>query len=400
MTCERRRASSVARGNNRPFKAAQPSHRASSLATMANVPMRAPLGTLSFNRDDDYHTVASTSFASPASKFAGRSTASLDDDGDRDAYAVASVNTPEMCAMADGRVGSSHELALSLVVERDRAIEREQEMAAFARAEMRRCDETTRALVADVEDLTLALGETDARVARMRWLWAIRAVVSLVRWDRERGEARKAKAKARRLATQLARIEKYVAAAACDFDDLNAKLVKEANDAKMARAEAREAWEMLARERGARAESSAESSAALAAPANPSTPPARRAANARRRAAKDACASVAAHVESLLANSPSKQLNQLALAQREAAERARAALADHPPQSSDGALDPKDVVALIAVHALERCAERSSSDGRRAFARAARRFETVARACVAVDDAAPLTAAASSSRAT
>ena len=119
-------------------------------------------------------------------------------------------------------------------------------------------------------------------------------------------------------------------------------------------------------------------------PANPSTPPARRAANARRRAAKDACASVAAHVESLLANSPSKQLNQLALAQREAADRARAALADHPPQSSDGALDPKDVVALIAVHALERCAERSSSDGRRAFARAARRFETVARACVAV----------------
>ena len=82
---------------------------------MANVPRRAPLGTLSFNRDlgfsrdDDHHTVASTSFASPASKFAGRSTASLDDDGD--AYAVASVNTPEMCAMADGRVGSSHEIA-------------------------------------------------------------------------------------------------------------------------------------------------------------------------------------------------------------------------------------------------------------------------------------------------
>jgi len=364
---------------------------------MANVPMRAPLGTLSFNRDDDHHTVASTSFASPASKFAGRSTASLDDDGD--AYAVASVNTPEMCAMADGCVGSSHEIALSLVVERDRAIERELEMAAFARAEMRRCDETTRALVADVADLTLALGETDARVARMRWLWAIRAVVSLVRWDRERREARKAKAKARRLATQLARIEKYIATAACDFDDLNAKLVKEANDAKMARAEAREAWEMLARERAARAESPAESSAALAPPANPSTPPARRAANARRREAKDACASVAAHVESLLANSPSKQLNQLALAQREAADRARATLADHP-RTSDGALDPKDVVALIAVHALERCAERSSSDGRRAFARAAKRFETVARACVAGDDAAPLTAAASSSRET
>ena len=80
---------------------------------MANVPRRAPLGTLSFNRDDDHHTVASTSFASPASKFAGRSTASLDDDGD--AYAVASVNTPEMCAMADGCVGSSHEIALSLL---------------------------------------------------------------------------------------------------------------------------------------------------------------------------------------------------------------------------------------------------------------------------------------------
>ena len=92
---------------------------------MANVPRRAPLGTLSFNRDDDHHTVASTSFASPASKFAGRSTASLDDDGD--AYAVASVNTPEMCAMADGCVGSSHEIALSLVVERDRAIERSSE---------------------------------------------------------------------------------------------------------------------------------------------------------------------------------------------------------------------------------------------------------------------------------
>jgi len=358
---------------------------------------RTPLGTLSINRDDDFHTVASTSFASPASKFFGtRSTASLDD---RDAYAVASVNTPEMSAMIDGRVGTGHELALSLVVERDRAIERERETATFARAEARRCDELTRALVADVEDLTLALGETDAHIARMRWLWAIRAVLSLVRWDRERKEARKAKAKARRLATQLARIEKYIATAACDFDDLNAKLVKEANDARLARAEAREAREMLARERAARAELSSTPTAACATSTNPSTPPARRAANARRRAAKDACVSVAAHVESLLANSPSKQLKELALAQRHATDRARAALADHPPRSSDGVLDPKDVVALIAVHALERCAERSSSDGTRAFARAAKRFETVARACVAGDAAAALTDATNASRA-
>ena len=52
-------------------------------------------------------------------------------------------------------------------------------------------------------------------------------------------------------------------------------------------------------------------------------------------------------------------------------------------RTSEGELDPKDVVALIAVHALERCTERSSSDGERAFLRAAKRFETVARVCSA-----------------
>ena len=81
---------------------------------------------------------------------------------------------------------------------------------------------------------------------------------------------------------------------------------------------------------------------------------------------------LAAHVESLLSNSPSKQLNEIARAQHEATERARTALEGAAAaRTSEGELDPKDVVALIAVHALERCTERSSSDGERALALAA-----------------------------
>lgn len=80
-------------------------------------------------------------------------------------------------------------------------IECELEMAAFVRAEARRCDETIRALVVDVEDLMVVLGEMDVYVVCMWWLWVICVVVSLVCWDCEWWEARKVKAKARRLAT-------------------------------------------------------------------------------------------------------------------------------------------------------------------------------------------------------
>jgi len=339
---------------------------------------RPALASLSLNVTGDVNaddaTEDSTScalFASPVSRFAPstrRRARDDDDDDDRSsALAVSTSDAETRCAID---ANASHS-AIALLVERDAAIEREQAVVAFAREQMRSFDEDVGALTRDVRDLMLALGEAHADQTRARWRWAIKAVVSIVRADRERREAKRAKARARRLEEQLRRVEKYIAAAANDFDELNAKLVKEAELVKDAREGERRALEMLENERKMRESS-------------PSTPPPRRAANERRAAAKAACASVAAHVEKLLSNSPSKQLNDIARAQRQATERARIALEGAAAaRTSDGELDPKDVIALIAVHALERCAERSSSDGGRAFFRAAKRFETVARVCSA-----------------
>jgi len=336
---------------------------------------RPALASLSLNVTDDVNaddaTEDSTScalFASPVSRFAPstRRRARDDDDDDRSSALAVSTSDAETRCAIDANATHS---AIALLVERDAAIEREQAVVAFAREQMRTFDEDVGALTRDVRDLMLALGEAHADQTRARWRWAIKTVVSIVRADRERREAKRAKARARRLEEQLRRVEKYIAAAANDFDELNAKLVKEVELVKDAREGERRALEMLETERKMRESS-------------PSTPPPRRAANERRAAAKAACASVAAHVESLLSKSPSKQLNDIARAQREATERARIALEGAAAaRTSDGELDPKDVVALIAVHALERCAERSSSDGERAFYRAAKRFESVARVC-------------------
>lgn len=336
---------------------------------------RPALASLSLNVTDDVNaddaTEDSTScalFASPVSRFAPstRRRARDDDDDDRSSALAVSTSDAETRCAIDANATHS---AIALLVERDAAIEREQAVVAFAREQMRTFDEDVGALTRDVRDLMLALGEAHADQTRARWRWAIKTVVSIVRADRERREAKRAKARARRLEEQLRRVEKYIAAAANDFDELNAKLVKEVELVKDAREGERRALEMLENERKMRESS-------------PSTPPPRRAANERRAAAKAACASVAAHVESLLSKSPSKQLNDIARAQREATERARIALEGAAAaRTSDGELDPKDVVALIAVHALERCAERSSSDGERAFFRAAKRFESVARVC-------------------
>jgi len=338
---------------------------------------RPALASLSLNVTDDVNaddaTEDSTScalFASPVSRFAPstRRRARDDDDDDRSSALAVSTSDAETRCAIDANATHS---AIALLVERDAAIEREQAVVAFAREQMRTFDEDVGALTRDVRDLMLALGEAHADQTRARWRWAIKTVVSIVRADRERREAKRAKARARRLEEQLRRVEKYIAAAANDFDELNAKLVKEVELVKDAREGERRALEMLETERKMRESS-------------PSTPPPRRAANERRAAAKAACASVAAHVELLLSKSPSKQLNDIARAQREATERARIALEGAAAaRTSDGELDPKDVVALIAVHALERCAERSSSDGERAFYRAAKRFESVARVCSA-----------------
>ena len=334
---------------------------------------RPALASLSLNVTDDVNdddaaeeSTSCTLFASPVSRFAPSTRSRVREDDDRSSALAVSVSDAETRA-TDENARS----AIALLIERDAAIEREQAVVTFAREQMATFDEEIGALTRDVSDLMLALGEAHADQTRARWRWAIKTVVSIVRADRERREAKRAKARARRLEEQLRRVETYIAAAANDFDQLNAKLVKEAELVKEARDGERRALEMLESERKMRE-------------SPPSTPPPRREANKRRAAAKAACASVAAHVESLLSNSPSKQLNEIARAQHEATERARTALEGAAAaRTSEGELDPKDVVALIAVHALERCTERSSSDGERAFLRAAKRFETVARVCSA-----------------
>lgn len=306
-----------------------------------------------------------------------------DDDGDGAAIVVRTPNSMVPGDRSEGATSTSASSSLALVVKLDAALERERALVDFVREQMVDCDARVGAMSLDVEDLMAALGERASAEARARWRWATRAVIETTRREKERREAKRLRARAARLEEQLRRVERYVATAAKDFDDLNAKLVTEARAAEQAREAERRALAALA---------SARASASDSAPLSPTqtTPsPVRRnnkfrAANERRAAAKAACASVAAHVEDLLASSPSKQLEDLGKAQRDAVDRLRAHAVPLPSSDGDD-LDPSDVVALIAVHALERCSERSASDGARAFHRAAERFERVARVCALKD---------------
>ena len=308
-----------------------------------------------------------------------------DDDDDGDGAAIV-VRTPNAMVPGDRSEGAtttsatSASSSLALVVELDAALERERALVDFVREQMADCDARVGAMSLDVEDLMAALGERASAEARARWRWATRAVIETTRREKERREAKRLRARAARLEEQLRRVERYVATAAKDFDDLNAKLVTEARAAEQAREAERRALAALA---------SARQSSAPDSPQTTPSPVRRnnkfRAANERRAAAKAACASVAAHVEALLASSPSKQLEDLGKAQRDAVDRLRARAVPLPSSHGDD-LDPSDVVALIAVHALERCSERSASDGARAFHRAAERFERVARVCLESKD--------------
>lgn len=302
-----------------------------------------------------------------------------DDDGDGAAIVVRTPNAMVPGDRSEGATTStSASSSLALVVELDAALERERALVDFVREQMVDCDARVGAMSLDVEDLMAALGERASAEARARWRWATRAVIETTRREKERREAKRLRVRAARLEEQLRRVERYVTTAAKDFDDLNAKLVTEARAAEQAREAERRALAALA-------------SARALAPDSPQTTPSPvrrnnkfRAANERRAAAKAACASVAAHVEALLASSPSKQLEDLGKAQRDAVDRLRARAVPLPSSDGDD-LDPSDVVALIAVHALERCSERSASDGARAFHRAAERFERVARVCLEED---------------
>ena len=330
-------------------------------------------------------------FGTPAESL-GAVGADVDDDDDDDDATRASydeegaivVRTPNETVtrgQSERAVATSTSSSLALVVELDAALERERALVDFVREQMVDCDARVGAMSLDVEDLMAALGERASAGARARWRWATRAVIETTRREKERREAKRLRARAARLEEQLRRVERYVATAAKDFDDLNAKLVTEARAAEQAREAERRALAALASARASAPDS----------PLSPRTTPPSvrrnnkfRAANERRAAAKAACASVAAHVEALLASSPSKQLEDLGKAQRDAARRLRDRAVPLPSSDGDD-LDPSDVVALIAVHALERCSERSASDGARAFHRAAERFERVARVCLEDD---------------
>ena len=324
-------------------------------------------------------------FGTPAGSLGLVDVADEDDDDDdarvSDDGAAIVVRTPNAMDSNDRSEGATTSStatssSLALVVELDAALERERALVDFVREQMADCDARVGAMSLDVEDLMAALGERASVEARARWRWATRAVIETMRREKERREAKRLRARAARLEEQLRRVERYVATAAKDFDDLNAKLVTEARAAEQAREAERRALAALA---------SARQSSAPDSPQTTPSPVRRnnkfRAANERRAAAKAACASVAAHVDALLASSPSKQLEDLGKAQRDAVDRLRARAVPLPSSHGDD-LDPSDVVALIAVHALERCSERSASDGARAFHRAAERFERVARVCL------------------
>ena len=260
---------------------------------------RPALASLSLNvtndvNDDDgaEESTSCTLFASPVSRFAPSTRSRVREDDDRSSALAVSVSDAETRA-----IDENARSAIALLIERDAAIEREQAVVTFAREQMATFDEEIGALTRDVSDLMLALGEAHADQTRARWRWAIKTVVSIVRADRERREAKRAKARARRLEEQLRRVETYIAAAANDFDQLNAKLVKEAELVKEARDGERRALEMLESERKMRE-------------SPPSTPP------RRRQQMTPAAGGVRAgrRARRAAVELPSKQLNEIARA--------------------------------------------------------------------------------------
>ena len=313
------------------------------------------------------------------------------------------------------------------------------ELAEIMRGQAADCDDEVNALSDENEMLTAALAASAAAGWRARWRLAARAAVLSKRCDERKTEARRLRVKARKLESQLLKVEEHITSAAADFDRLRGRLHESTKETERARADARDARARLAEAQAATSVAQARRARSFERDENVS-PLASRARNAEtavraelrdearakiyaevraevraelgdelraeaeaeatadatdaaRNVAEASAASgaVAACIDGLLRGARSTQMRRVASARKEATIRARENLERAAENGVDtlrlgadprqGGVDPLELVSLIAVHALERCEAHPHGDGARAFYRAARRVELAARAC-------------------
>ena len=120
------------------------------------------------------------------------------------------------------------------------------ELAEIMRGQAADCDDEVNALSDENEMLTAALAASAAAGWRARWRLAARAAVLSKRCDERKTEARRLRVKARKLESQLLKVEEHITSAAADFDRLRGRLHESTKETERARADARDARARLA----------------------------------------------------------------------------------------------------------------------------------------------------------
>ena len=120
------------------------------------------------------------------------------------------------------------------------------ELAEIMREQAADCDDEVNKLSDENEMLTAALAASTATGTRARWRLAARAAVLSKRCDERKAEARQLRVKARKLESQLLKVEEHITSAAADFDRLRGRLTESTKEAERARAGERDARARLA----------------------------------------------------------------------------------------------------------------------------------------------------------
>ena len=120
------------------------------------------------------------------------------------------------------------------------------ELAEIMREQAADCDDEVNKLSDENDLLTAALAASTSAGTRARWRLAAKAAVLSKRCAERKAEARRLRVKARKLESQLLKVEEHITSAAADFDRLRGRLSESNRETERARAGERDARARLA----------------------------------------------------------------------------------------------------------------------------------------------------------
>jgi chromosome segregation ATPase len=100
------------------------------------------------------------------------------------------------------------------------------------------CDDEVNKLSDENDLLTAALAASTSAGTRARWRLAAKAAVLSKRCEERKAEARRLRVKARKLESQLLKVEEHITSAAADFDRLRGRLSESNRETERARGRA------------------------------------------------------------------------------------------------------------------------------------------------------------------